>query len=187
MEPELDLGPGPVLLRAAATYLPPPPQAKARLPKRFVPTLRSHSGQKRLCKGTSRLPDGETRRPPSGPSYAAHGLVRAGGSHKAGDPRRPPGQREQRTRRAGGWPNGDWRLVGSPGRDRIGCGLSTSPAPRGRKSEFLATPPPPGPPVRTCSAGGHLHPRGRRLRRWACILAVSGELRTELPALLSAA
>lgn len=146
MEPELDLGPGPVLLRAAATYLPPPPQAKARLPKRFVPTLRSHSGQKRLCKGTSRLPDGETRRPPSGPSYAAHGLVRAGGSHKAGDPRRPPGQREQRTRRAGGWPNGDWRLVGSPGRDRIGCGLSTSPAPRGRKSEFLATPPLPGPP-----------------------------------------
>lgn len=100
-----------------------------------------------VCLGTSRPPHGETRRPPSGPSYAAHGPVRAGGSHKAGDPQRPPGQREQRTRRrAGGWRSGDWRLEGRPGRDGIGCGLGTSPTPRGRNLSSQQLPRPRTPP-----------------------------------------
>lgn len=124
-----------------------------------------------VCLGTSRPPHGETRRPPSGPSYAAHGPVRAGGSHKAGDPQRPPGQREQRTRRrAGGWRSGDWRLEGRPGRDGIGCGLGTSPTPRGRNLSSQQLPRPRTPPlVQTCWAGSHLHPRGVGLASLRCL------------------
>jgi hypothetical protein len=57
-------------------------------------------------------------------------LLARAGSRKVGDLQRPPGQREQRTRRAGAArPGGDWRLAGSPGRAMIGRGLAARAVP----------------------------------------------------------